>query len=558
MPTRGPVRRLVSAVALAAAVLTASPGAGVVPPFGGVSTTTVGGSDGPIPLPDGQGNSVIAVLDVPAGGVIVDVDVTLDLPHTQPDNLDVYLVSPAGTAVTLTTDNGAGNDDVFAPVTFDDQAPGTPSAANVRNATFTNLVPVGVVQPEEALGAVVGEPAGGAWVLVILDDAQDGQRGTLRGWTLSVSSVAAVGPSAPATFAGPGPLTISNAAGVASSVAVSGLGPRLWDVNVAIDVSHTNAADLDVFLTSPSGRRIDLVTDVGGGNDDLFLGTVFDDQMGTPIGDLQVPTSPAPFPAVVGEGALTAFLGEDPNGTWTLGVVDDTSSYNGRLNGWTLTLVTATACGDGGLDPGEQCDDGNPTSGDGCDANCTPSACGNGVVAPGEDCDDGNTIGGDACPSTCRNGETSCDDCVDNDGDGLLDAADPACEPGALGVRRATAVPGRGSLVVVADVAAPTDAAGPVALVVAAGNAPATCASLGDLQGRGRRRTAHGAIGGGSATLKLVVGRRGGRLTLRARDLDLGLAPDDATVAVGVTVGGQRFAASGAFRRRGRTKWVHP
>ena len=73
-----------------------------------------------------------------------------------------------------------------------------------------------------------------------------------------------------------------------------------------------------------------------------------------------------------------------------------------------LTLL----CGNGTLDPGEQCDDGNFRSGDGCDANCTPTSCGNGVLSPGEACDDGNTAGGDCCGPTCAFDppDTACDD----------------------------------------------------------------------------------------------------------------------------------------------------
>jgi cysteine-rich repeat protein len=37
-------------------------------------------------------------------------------------------------------------------------------------------------------------------------------------------------------------------------------------------------------------------------------------------------------------------------------------------------------CGDNVLDTGELCDDGNLVSGDGCDANCTPTGCGNTIV----------------------------------------------------------------------------------------------------------------------------------------------------------------------------------
>ena len=58
-------------------------------------------------------------------------------------------------------------------------------------------------------------------------------------------------------------------------------------------------------------------------------------------------------------------------------------------------------CGDGALDPGETCDDGNPVDGDGCDSNCTPTGCGNTIVTAGEQCDDGNTANGDCCAAGC-------------------------------------------------------------------------------------------------------------------------------------------------------------
>ena len=48
-----------------------------------------------------------------------------------------------------------------------------------------------------------------------------------------------------------------------------------------------------------------------------------------------------------------------------------------------------TRCGNGVLDPGEECDDGNLTPGDGCSGVCGPDTCGDGVVDAGEDCDCG-------------------------------------------------------------------------------------------------------------------------------------------------------------------------
>ncbi len=79
--------------------------------------------------------------------------------------------------------------------------------------------------------------------------------------------------------------------------------------------------------------------------------------------------------------------------------------------------ATPPACGDGFVDPGEQCDDGNTVSGDGCSATCKLEACGNGVVDGSEQCDDGAGNGTDNCCTTlCR--------LVDPDGDGICSRDD--------------------------------------------------------------------------------------------------------------------------------------
>ena len=93
--------------------------------------------------------------------------------------------------------------------------------------------------------------------------------------------------------------------------------------------------------------------------------------------------------------------------------------------GWSCPQTGGTCtriCGNGVLDAGETCDDSNIYSGDGCssackteaDFNCAvvgqtciytppplPPQCGNGKLETGETCDDGNTQGGDGCSSVC-------------------------------------------------------------------------------------------------------------------------------------------------------------
>ena len=71
-------------------------------------------------------------------------------------------------------------------------------------------------------------------------------------------------------------------------------------------------------------------------------------------------------------------------------------------------------CGDGILEPGEQCDDGDSDDGDGCSAACIiepDPSCGNGILEQGEECDDGNNTDGDDCDSNCLKETTACITC---------------------------------------------------------------------------------------------------------------------------------------------------
>lgn len=76
-------------------------------------------------------------------------------------------------------------------------------------------------------------------------------------------------------------------------------------------------------------------------------------------------------------------------------------------------VCRGSTCGNGTLEAGEVCDDGNLVSSDGCNAVCSSTEeCGDGVLDAGEACDDGNTSGGDCCSATCQPeaAATTCDD----------------------------------------------------------------------------------------------------------------------------------------------------
>ena len=83
-------------------------------------------------------------------------------------------------------------------------------------------------------------------------------------------------------------------------------------------------------------------------------------------------------------------------------------------------------CGNGTVETGEDCDDGNTSEGDGCSSICLHEGtdpvsegglCGNGVIDTGEDCD-----GGVACSDDCLNlGTSALSDTFAECGDGTVD-----------------------------------------------------------------------------------------------------------------------------------------
>jgi subtilisin-like proprotein convertase family protein len=203
----------------------------------------------------------------------------------------------------------------------------------------------------------------------------------------ATAALMAVGSAGAATFSNSGAITINDASAAAncsfgepspgpgaatpypSQITVSGLTGTVTDVNVTVTgLSHSFPDDVGMLLVGPAGQSTILMADTGlngglsGVNltfDDAAAASLPDDgqivsgtykpTLGTataPFESCSVPTSfPSPAPASPYGSTLSVFNGTDPNGTWSLYVIDDSSLDAGSISGgWSLDITAgATA-----------------------------------------------------------------------------------------------------------------------------------------------------------------------------------------------------------------------
>ncbi len=119
--------------------------------------------------------------------------------------------------------------------------------------------------------------------------------------------------------------------GVSSTINISN-SFTISDLNLHVDISHTYIQDLRIKLTSPQGTEVYVWDRNCGGQDNINI--TFDDEASNTIdcnnadaGNAYQPTNP-----------LSAFDGENAQGTWTLTVSDHYNQDTGILNSWTLRL----------------------------------------------------------------------------------------------------------------------------------------------------------------------------------------------------------------------------
>ncbi|HVK09845.1 MAG TPA: proprotein convertase P-domain-containing protein [Gemmataceae bacterium] len=119
-------------------------------------------------------------------------------------------------------------------------------------------------------------------------------------------------------------------------------GPVL-DVDVTVNITHSNVGDLDVLLVSPAGTTRRLFHRVGGTGDN-FVGTIMDDEAAVSIADGTAPFTGRfrlgpPLEGSAIAGPLSDFDWEHAKGNWTLQISDRSKPVKGTLNSWAVTIA---------------------------------------------------------------------------------------------------------------------------------------------------------------------------------------------------------------------------
>jgi subtilisin-like proprotein convertase family protein len=160
---------------------------------------------------------------------------------------------------------------------------------------------------------------------------------------LFVSQNVLAQPCAPATFTNSTPVGIVDNATRTSTIVVAGAPVYLTDLNLTTSITHTWCSDLTITLTSPAGTVVTITSVNGGSNDNVFNGTLWDDNAGSTnspgsVTDNAFANNVVETP-LASEEPLGAFIGENPNGTWTLSIADGAGGDQGTLSTWSLILL---------------------------------------------------------------------------------------------------------------------------------------------------------------------------------------------------------------------------
>jgi subtilisin-like proprotein convertase family protein len=294
-------------------------------------------------------------------GTITAVRVTLhNVSHTFPADYDILLVGPGGQSALLMSDSGNDNDISNVNITFAELSPPLPLAAQITSGTYgpTNyggatetFPPNGPLSYPASLAVFNNTSPNGLWSLYVVDDEAIDVGTIAGGWSIQIDTTSFQNFQ---SFTIPGTGSIGNANPYPSIINVGALPTSIRRASVRLtNLSHTFPDDIDMLLVGPDGQNAIIMSDVGGSTDLSGLTLTLDDTAANSMPDATqivsgtfkptnfdaVDAFPPPAPVPLGSSALSVFNGTNPNGAWTLYVVDDLGGDSGSMTRWDMNFV---------------------------------------------------------------------------------------------------------------------------------------------------------------------------------------------------------------------------
>lgn len=296
--------------------------------------------------PNANGTLTSPLIDLTnfAGPIFLEYNQFLDLEDVN-DTATVSVVTTAGTTIVASNNGPAANmpdfTGGFQSMRVDLSAfAGQKIRLAFQVQTDTTIQREGWYVDDIRISAPLATIEGTKWNDANGNGQLDFNESGLAGWTIFLdNNNNGILDSATTTVSAAGlPLAIPDLGQILSGLTVSNVVGALSDVNVTLSINHTRDSDMDVFLISPAGTRIQLFTDVGTTGQN-FVNTTLDDQA-----NFSINLGSAPFVGSFSpESLLSALNGENPNGVWLLEVNDDALGETGSLVGWSISVTSPEA-----------------------------------------------------------------------------------------------------------------------------------------------------------------------------------------------------------------------
>ncbi|WP_299126750.1 reprolysin-like metallopeptidase [uncultured Winogradskyella sp.] len=197
-----------------------------------ISCNNFSATDVPISILETDNNvdNYTSVITITEDLPILDIDVRINIQHAWDSDLDISLISPAGTVVELSSDNG-GSGDNYTNTVFDQE---TTELITSGSPPFT-----GSFVPEGDLSILYGETSGGDWTLSVDDDFGTEDGGEILEFTM--------------LFCVEGTLGIENFEVNTTDFSIS---PNPNNGVFNINLTNFNLQDVKVSVHDIRGRRI--------------------------------------------------------------------------------------------------------------------------------------------------------------------------------------------------------------------------------------------------------------------------------------------------------------